>query len=555
MTNSSQKTPLPEKLNVWLPFLLSVVAALGIMIGFKLQDNLRPASKPSVFPITGKQEVGKIEEILRFVETRYVEEVDREKIVEDIINEVLQNLDPHSSYIPAEELQSINESLEGSFDGIGVQFLIINDTILVVSPVAGGPSEQLGIRAGDKIVSINDTTVAGIGITNPDIMAQLRGKKGTEVKIGIMRGHNPEIIPYNIVRDKIPDFSIDVNYMIDSETGYVKISRFSGTTYEEFMTAVEKMNKAGMKNLVIDLRQNPGGYLQAATKIAGQLFNEERLLVYTEGKTQRRNEYESTGRNFYDIDEVAVLLDEGSASASEILAGAVQDSDRGTIIGRRSFGKGLVQEQYDLSDGSALRLTVARYFTPSGRSIQKPYKDKGAGAYDNDISERMKGGELSSQDSVKLSDSTKYYTDEGRVVYGGGGIMPDIFIPLDTTLNIPYFAKSSQYILEFVYEYLDGNREQFSKYESPQQFIKEFNVSDKLLKQFTDFVAQKGVKKDRKGLKKSKTLLSNRIKAFIARDLFKSEGFYRVMNKDDKVYEKAVQVINKAVKAKTQANR
>ncbi len=553
MTTSSEKQP-TKKLNTWLPLLFSIVAAIGILIGFKLQDSIKPTTaKPSVFPITGKQEVGKIEEILRFIEAKYVEDVDQEEIVEGIINEVLQELDPHSTYIPAEDLKGINDSLEGSFDGIGVQFLIINDTILVVSPVAGGPSENLGIRAGDKIVAINDTSVAGIGITNAAIMAELRGEKGSEVKVGIMRGNNPEIIPFTIVRDKIPDYSVDASYMLDEETGYVKIGRFSGTTYEEFMKAIEKMNEAGMKDLVIDLRQNPGGYLQAATKIAGQLFAEKLLLVYTEGRTQRRSEYKSTGRNFYDIYEVVVLIDEGSASASEILAGAVQDSDRGKIIGRRSFGKGLVQEQYNLSDGSALRLTVARYYTPSGRSIQKPYKGED-NAYDNDIVKRYENGELEDSDKVPVNDSTQYYTRGGRVVYAGGGISPDIFVPLDTVVNNAYFTKSSQYIVEFVYDYLDGNRQQYEQYESAKFFANSYKISDQLLRQFTDFVAKKGVEKDSRRFNKCKSLLSNRIKAYIARDLFQSEGFYTVLHKNDRVLEKAMEVIKKEGKAKPQAS-
>jgi len=337
MTNPSPNTS-DKKLNVWLPLLLASVAAFGIFIGFKLQDSVS-APRASVFPsMTGKQEVGKIEEILRFIEAKYVEDVEREQLVEDAIGSILQKLDPHSSYIPKSEIESVNSSLEGSFDGIGVQFMIVSDTIQVISPVTGGPSDKLGIRAGDKIIEINDTTVAGIGITNTKIMERLRGKKGTDVNVGIMRGNNPEVIDFTITRDKIPDHSLDVSYMVDDKIGFVKINRFSGTTYEEFMQAIEKLDEAGMNDLIIDVRQNPGGYLQAATKIVGQLFDEKRLLVYTQGRTQRRSEYESTGRNFYDINNVVVLIDEGSASASEILAGAIQDSDRGKIVGRRSFG-------------------------------------------------------------------------------------------------------------------------------------------------------------------------------------------------------------------------
>ena len=529
-----------KKLNVWLPLLLAFVAAFGIFIGFRLQDSMASPQQVSVLPsISGKQEVGKIEEILRFVEAKYVEDVERDELVETAINSILEELDPHSSYIPEDELENVNASLEGSFDGIGIQFTIIDDTIQVISPLAGGPSETLGIRAGDKIVEINDTTVAGIGITDSKIMKRLRGKKGTDVKIGIQRGDNPEVIHFDITRDQIPDYSLDVSYMVDDRIGFIKINRFSSTTYEEFMKAVEKLDEKGMKDLIIDVRQNPGGYLEAATKIVGQLFDDKRLLVYTEGRTQRRNEYKSTGRNFYDIDNVVVLIDEGSASASEILAGAVQDSDRGKIIGRRSFGKGLVQEQYNLNDGSALRLTVARYYTPSGRSIQKPYKDK-KGEYDKDIAERFDKGEMQNQDSIIVLDSTRYYTEDGRIVYGGGGITPDVFVALDPVLNNSYFVKTSQYIMEFSYSYLNKNRGKIGEYASADEFIKKYSVSDNLLEQFSDYVAKKGIKKDRRAFRKAKTAIAYRIKAHFARDLFKKEGFYKAWNHKDEMFAEAV---------------
>ncbi len=529
-----------KKLNVWLPLLLAFVAAFGIFIGFRLQDSMASPQQVSVLPsISGKQEVGKIEEILRFVEAKYVEDVERDELVEAAINSILEELDPHSSYIPEDELENVNASLEGSFDGIGIQFTIIDDTIQVISPLAGGPSETLGIRAGDKIVEINDTTVAGIGITDSKIMKRLRGKKGTDVKIGIQRGDNPEVIHFDITRDQIPDYSLDVSYMVDDRIGFIKINRFSSTTYEEFMKAVEKLDESGMKDLIIDVRQNPGGYLQAATKIVGQLFDDKRLLVYTEGRTQRRNEYKSTGRNFYDIDNVVVLIDEGSASASEILAGAVQDSDRGKIIGRRSFGKGLVQEQYNLNDGSALRLTVARYYTPSGRSIQKPYKGK-KGDYDKDIAERFDKGEMENQDSIIVSDSTRYYTEDGRVVYGGGGITPDIFVALDPVLNNSYFLKTSQYIMEFSYSYLNKNRDKIGEYSSADDFVRKYTVNDKLLEQFSDYALKKGVKKDKRAFRKAKTAIANRIKAHFARGLFKDEGFYKAWNHEDEMFAEAI---------------
>jgi len=538
MTSPSPQTP-DKELNVWIPLLLALMTALGIFIGFKLQQNMT-APRTSVLPyVTGKQEVGKIEEILQFIEAQYVEDVERDQLVEDAIGSILQKLDPHSSYIPKSKLEDVNNSLEGSFDGIGIQFLIIEDTIRVISPVAGGPSEKLGIRARDKIVEINDTSVANIGITNERIMERLRGKKGTSVNIGILRGNSSEVIDFTITRDKIPNHSLDISYMVDDKIGFVKINRFSGTTYEEFMKAIEKLNEAGMTDLLIDVRQNPGGYLQTATKIVDQLFDTKHLIVYTEGRTQRRSEYNSTGRNFYDIENVIVLIDEGSASASEILAGAVQDSDRGKIIGRRSFGKGLVQEQYNLSDGSALRLTVARYYTPSGRSIQKPYKGKGS-SYEKDIAERFEAGEMKSLDSIELVDTTRYYTDDGRVVYAGGGITPDVFVPLDTTLNNPFFIKNSQHLMEFAYNYVTENKSKFDSYESLNDFVKTYKVSDSLLDEFSDYALEKGVEKDKRAFKKIKLTIANRIKAHLARDLFGEEGFYRVSHQNDDIFDKAL---------------
>lgn len=538
MTSPSPQTP-DKELNVWVPLLLALMTALGIFIGFKLQQSMT-VPRTSLLPsITSKQEVGKIEEILQFIEAQYVEDVERDQLVEDAIGSILQKLDPHSRYIPKSKLERENASLEGSFDGIGIQFNIIEDTIRVISPVVGGPSEKLGIRARDKIVEINDTSVAGVGITDSLIMERLRGKKGTSVDVGILRDDSSEVIDFTITRDKIPDYSLDISYMVDDKIGFVKINRFSGTTYEEFMKAIEKLNEAGMTDLVIDVRQNPGGYLQTATKIVDQLFDEKHLIVYTEGRTQRRSEYNSTGRNFYDVENVIVLIDEGSASSSEILAGAVQDSDRGKIIGRRSFGKGLVQEQYNLSDGSALRLTVARYYTPSGRSIQKPYKGKG-NAYEKDIAERFEAGEMKSLDSIELVDTTRYYTNDGRIVYGGGGITPDIFVPLDTTFTDPFFIKNSQYITEFAYSYLTKNKSEFNRYESARDFIKSYKVNDSLLEQFSDYALKKGVKKDRLAFKKVKAAIANRIKAYLARDLFGEEGFYRALHQNDAIFDRAL---------------
>ncbi len=536
-----------RKLNIWLPTLFALTSVFSIMVGFKLRSSTAPAvAKAAAVPsITKRSNVGKLDELMRYIDSKYVDEIDQEKLTEKAIEAILKELDPHSNYIPAEDLKDVNDSLEGSFDGVGIQFYVLEDTILVVSPVVGGPSEKVGIMAGDKIIQIEDSTVAGVGILSSDVVKMLKGKRGSAVNVRILRGNNPEILPFTIVRDKIPDFSIDAGFMVDEETGFIKISRFSGTTFEEFMAKIEAMNEAGMKNLIIDLRQNPGGYLTAATKIVEQIFTERQLIVYTQGRTQRKNEYKSTGRNFYDIDDVMILIDEGSASASEIMAGAIQDWDRGTVIGRRSFGKGLVQEQYDLSDGSALRLTVARYYTPSGRCIQKEYKDGDRKNYQQDIIARMESGELENQDSMLLGDTTKYYTIKGRVVYGGGGVTPDVFVPIDPIINNRFYVKSLQYTTEFVYSYMNKHKNFLASYETIREFDRKFVLTDKIHEEFIDFITEKGVVYDKKEHLESANYIRLRLKALFARQSFKEEGLYTVLNKEDPIFQKAMDEIRK----------
>lgn len=542
-----KQTELEEKkLNIWLPLLFALTSVFSIMVGFQLRSSTAPAvAKASIPSITKRSNVGKLEEMLRYIDSQYVDEADQDKLMDRAIEAMLKELDPHSSYIPASQLKKVNESLEGSFEGVGIQFHVLNDTILVVAPVAGGPSEKVGILSGDKIIQIEDSTVAGIGISSDQVMKMLKGKKGSKVEVGIMRSNNQELIDFEITRDKIPDYSLDVGYMVNKDVGFIKISRFSGTTFEEFIRKVEELSDAGMRKLVIDLRQNPGGYLTAATKIVEQIFKDKQLIVYTEGRTQRRSEYKSSGRNFYDIDDVAVLIDEGSASASEILAGAIQDLDRGTIIGRRSFGKGLVQEQYNLSDGSALRLTVARYYTPSGRCIQKDYKNDQYRDYNQDIIHKLNNGQLENKDSIPIGDTTRYYTAEGRVVYGGGGIDPDIFVPIDPIINNKYYVKSLQYTTEFVYEYMDKNPDFLKKYNSIGNYKRRFSVSDGLLKEFITFITDKGVIFDEKEYKDCRSDIKLRLKALFARQAFKDEGLYSVLNEEDPIFIKALDALNK----------
>ena len=536
----------PRHLSVWFPLLLAVVLVGGILIGMRMQS-----STPSVvveandLPIQTPGQ-GKIEEIIRYIEAKYVDDVDREALMEEVIDEMLAKLDPHSNYITKEELQQVNEQLQGNFDGIGIEFMSLDDTIVVVAPLAGGPSEAVGIQAGDKIVAIEDSIIAGVNMDTEDVISMLRGEKGTEVEIGILRGRSKDMMRFTITRDEIPMNSVDVAYMLDDITGYIKVNRFSATTYEEFMKGVEVLSeKHKMKDLVIDLRHNPGGYLQQATNILSQLFDDKgSLLVYTEGRSVNRTEYESTGRAFYELDDVVVLIDEGSASASEILAGAVQDHDRGLVIGRRSFGKGLVQEQYKLRDGSALRLTVARYYTPSGRSIQKDYND--INEYESELVARYENGEMESKDKMTIADSTKYFTDNGRVVFGGGGIMPDIFVPIDTTLMEDGYQELRQYIPQFVFRYMDENRKGLQEYSLPQ-FSRDFHISDALFTDFINYAHEEGAVSVASDLSYEASVeLQAYIKARIAKHLFGDEGFYSLWNENDPMVKEALRVLQSA---------
>lgn len=545
MYNTDNQTPKQPKWYIWMPLLLSMAAVFGILIGTKLPNNNPPLiieadAQDNVQQTLGQ---GKIEELLRYIEAKYVDEVDRDKLVEEAINNIIKQLDPHSNYITAEQLQQVNEQLEGNFEGIGIEFLILDDTITVVSPLSGGPSETVGVLAGDKIVEIEDTLIVGDNVTNRDVIDRLRGEKGSKVTIGVLRDNESEVRDFIITRDKIPMHSVDAGFMLDNKTGYIKINRFSATTYEEFMKQLEDLSEnQNLKDLVIDVRHNPGGYLQQATNILSQLFREkEQLLVYTEGRTVSRNDYETTGRNFFPVDKVAVLIDEGSASASEILAGAIQDHDRGVIIGRRSFGKGLVQEQYNLKDGAALRLTVARYYTPSGRSIQKPYDD--LDSYDKDVIDRYESGELLEEGKTAIGDSTEFYTiNENRIVYGGGGIQPDIFVPLDTIAMNDYYLDLRQHIPAFIFPYMQENGAQYGEMDL-NKFKSNFRAEGKVLDDFLQFAYEKGVKEDAEQLAPVRIEVSRFLKARMAKHLYGDEGFYSVWTEQDDVVREALEAI------------
>lgn len=477
----------------------------------------------------------------------YVDSVNQTKLVEDAIVGMLKELDPHSTYMNPEEVKEMNEPLQGNFDGIGVQFNMLNDTLFIINTVAGGPSEKVGVLAGDRIIAVNDTAIAGMKMSTPDIMKRLRGPKGTPVEIKVLRRGVKNPILFKIIRDKIPIYSLDAAYMADSKTGYIRVSRFGATTFEEFVEALEKLRKQGMENLILDLQGNGGGYLNAAVDMANEFLNANQLIVYTQGRQFPREEALSNNDGNFKTGKLIVLVDESSASASEIVSGAIQDLDRGVIIGRRTFGKGLVQRPIPLPDGSMMRLTVSRYYTPSGRSIQKPYTD-GIDSYNMDLINRYNKGELLSADSIHFPDSLKFKTIYNhRTVYGGGGIMPDVFIPLDTTrytdAHRDIVAKGV--LMQYVMNYFDRNqRELKAAYPTFESFEKGFRVTPEMMNELKSQAQKEDLKIDETQFEKSTPLISNQIKALIARDLFDISDYFRVINSGNDSYQKALEVIN-----------
>lgn len=528
-----------------MPLVFAVILCFGIYIGTRLQTSGIEGSSIFSFEPSG---FDKINDIITYIEQEYVDTVDRSRLTDLSIEKLLESLDPHSSYITASDLGAANEPLEGNFEGIGVEFHIQEDTIMVVSAISGGPSENVGIRSGDRIVKVNDTLVAGVGITNNEVMQKLRGPGGTKVRVKVFRRSVSRLMDFTITRGKIPIYSLEASFMVDSRTGYFRIGRFAATTYDEFMDAARKFKSKGMQQVIIDVRGNPGGYLDAATRLADEFISDGKSIVYTEGKSRPRADYIATAGGMLETARVVVLIDEGSASASEILAGALQDWDRGTIIGRRSFGKGLVQEQTVLPDGSAIRLTIARYYTPTGRSIQKPYEN-GSDAYHQELESRMEHQELLNQDSIRFPDSLKYKTPGGKIVYGGGGIMPDIFIPIDTSDSKNTFllsALSSGSVPDFSYEYVDRERVSLQRFKDVDAFVRGFNVSDDLYQEFVKSVpsVSSTVFIPTEVASASK-YLKNQIKANISRQLFRGEGFYPVWLQLDPTFIKAVEVLGK----------
>jgi carboxyl-terminal processing protease len=526
----------------WLnPLIYSCLLIAGVILGAIL--TIKRQSTANI--VSPHQKTGKLDNVLNFIEDNYVDTINRKKLEESTLTAMLHQLDPHSEYIPAKELEEVNEPLQGNFHGIGIEFNIVNDTICIVHPIEGGPSERIGLKPGDRIIKVEGKNVAGIHVSNKKVYEMLRGEKGTKVNVSIKREGQKQLLDFTITRGEIPIYSVDASIITEPGVGYIKVSRFASATYEEFRKGFNKLTKQGMKKLIVDLRGNGGGYLNAAVDITDEFLSKGMLIVYTKGKSSPMKKYVATEKGSFEVNKLVVLIDEGSASASEIVSGALQDNDRATIIGRRSFGKGLVQEQIEIPDGSAIRLTVARYYTPSGRCIQKPY-NKGLEAYYSEEYERYENGEMLHSDSIHFADSLKFKTVSGRTVYGGGGIMPDIFVPIDTSYRSSYLNKVfyKGLVNDFAFSYADKHRASFASYKTVADYVKNYTPTPALLNEFVAFASTNGIPKNEVQLKKSSGYLLTQIKALIGRNLFDNDAYFPVLLKEDNVYRAAIKDIS-----------
>ncbi|WP_239465210.1 S41 family peptidase [Bacteroides mediterraneensis] len=524
-----------------IPFLLAIALIAGIAIG-TFYANHFSGNKLGIINTSSN----KLNALLRIIDDQYVDTVNISDLVEEAMPQILSELDPHSSYIPAKDLEAVTADLKGSFSGIGIQFTIQDDTIHVNNVIQGGPSEKVGLMAGDRIVEVDDSAFVGKIVTNEEAMKRLKGEKGSKVKLGVYRPGEKELLHFTVVRGNIPVKSIDAAYMINEKVGYVKVNKFGETTYPELLIALAKLNQKNCEGLIIDLRGNTGGYMAAAIQMVNEFLPNNRLIVYTQGRKSPREDYSSNGTGSNQKMPLVVLVDEGSASASEIFAGAIQDNDRGTIIGRRSFGKGLVQQPIEFSDGSAIRLTIARYYTPSGRCIQKPYEKGKESEYELDLLTRYEHGEFFSADSIKQNETEVYHTRLGRPVYGGGGIMPDIFVPQDTTGMTSYFrmAANRGLIIRYTFEYTDQNRSTLQQYDIPEK-MEEYLKKQNLLNKFAAWAEKKGLKRRNNLMAKSRRLFEMSLYGNIIYNMLGMEAYVEYLNETDKTVLKAVEILEK----------
>lgn len=535
-----------------IPILLVIVGvALGAAIGVTVCQK---ANAQRIVYQNGSWHIeqSKVDRLLYLMQNAYVDSLDIDSLTDEVMSELVEKLDPHSAYIPKKDLELVNSELAGSFSGIGVQFTIQQDTVRIVAVIAGGPSEGVGVLAGDKLISVDDSAFVGKKINNEKVMRTLRGEKGTRVKLGILRAGTPETLYYTVTRGDIPVNSVDAKFIIEpaananAKLGFIRVNKFSETTYKEFISALAELYSKGASRFIIDLRENSGGYMEQAIRMANEFLDRGDLIVYSEGRAYPRYEATANGGGRFKDTPIVVLIDNFSASASEIFAGAMQDNDRATIIGRRSFGKGLVQQQMPFDDGSAVRLTVARYYTPSGRCIQKPYTLGDQEDYEKDLLERWENGELYSADSIHLKDSTVYYTKSGRKMYGGGGIMPDVFVGRDTTLNTPWYNRcvNMAYTYQFAYKYTDEHRKQLNQYKDWQS-LEKYLLSQNVLREFVAFAKDKGIEPNEAEIQKSRPLMTRLLNAYIVRDILGDEGFFPLFERDDEITKKAIEVLSK----------
>lgn len=527
-----------SRYTVYLPIIIVSSIVVGIFLGRLVWNRDGRSSH-----YRGKG--NKLDMAIEYISKNFVDTISRDKLIEATMPALLSKLDPHSAYIPASDFNEVNDPLAGQFEGIGVQFNMQTDTVIVMQVIAGGPSEKVNVRAGDRIVKVNDTVIAGKKLSSNDVVRKLKGPRGTKVKVGILRKGTKGLIDFEITRDKIPLFSIDASFMIDNQIGYVKISRFASNTHQEFVDNVKKLKAKGMQKLIIDLRGNGGGVLQASTLIANEFLEEGKLILYTKGRAYPRENFVADDNGICKNTGLVILIDEGTASASEILSGAIQDNDRGTLVGRRSFGKGLVMDQKMFPDGSALRLTISRYYTPTGRCIQKPY-DGDHEKYYAEVERRFKHGEFEKQDSIKFPDSLKFKTPKGKIVYGGGGIMPDIFVPLDTTATSRFMSEINYrgLIYDYAFTWVDNNRKDVAKYKTSTS-LNDYLNSKNIVNQFVVFAQSKGLKSNPKDLTRSSKDISERLNSMIVRNILGDEAFYELWLKSDKTFQKAIEVSRK----------